>query len=104
MRMKLKKTVSTARYLERTTNVLKRCRRNTTKEIGRLRALQNDLHYNRLYIRERRRMQSKWHYLCMRRNYNNCAVTYVYVCAFARAAVGANGHCKTRVDAYSCFP
>ncbi|EZA56922.1 hypothetical protein X777_02773, partial [Ooceraea biroi] len=60
--------------------VLKRCRCSTAEEIGRLRALQNDLHYNRLRIRERRSM----HYLCMRRNYNNCATTCAHVCVCAR--------------------
>jgi len=48
-------------------------------EIGRLRALQNDLHYNRLCIRERRSVRSKRHYLCTRRSYNNC--TIMHVCA-----------------------
>ncbi|KYN04305.1 hypothetical protein ALC62_05071 [Cyphomyrmex costatus] len=66
------------RYLEFRERI-ERCRCSTAGEIGRLRALQNDLHYNRLCIRERRSMRSKRHYLCMRRNYNNC--TIMYVCA-----------------------
>lgn len=83
--------MSVVRVTLSSANVLKRCRCTTAGEIGRLRALQNDLHYNRLCIRERRSMRSKRHYLCMRRNYNNCTI----MCVCARAA---DRCCKTRAD------
>ncbi|TGZ32112.1 hypothetical protein DBV15_01071 [Temnothorax longispinosus] len=49
--------MSVVRVTLSSTSVLKRCRCTTAGEIGRLRALQNDLHYNRLCIRERRSMR-----------------------------------------------
>ncbi|EGI62600.1 hypothetical protein G5I_09074 [Acromyrmex echinatior] len=73
-RMNLRNNERSTRFTLSSTNVLERCRCSTAGEIERLRALQNDLHYNRLCIRERRNMRSKRHYLCMRRNYNNCTI------------------------------
>ena len=93
-RMNLRNNERSTRFTLSSTNVLERCRCSTAGEIERLRALQNDLHYNRLCIRERRNMRSKRHYLCMRRNYNNC--TIMYVCAADRC-------CKTRADVQNAY-
>ena len=100
-RMNLRNNERSTRFTLSSADLLERCRCSTAGEIERLRALQNDLHYNRLCIRERRSMRSKRHYLCMRRNYNNC--TIMYVCALRIDVAKRARMCKmhTRTHTYT---
>lgn len=92
-----KKTVKTMNIVCVTlsaANILNWFHCSAVEEIRRLRSLQNDLHNNWLYIflRERKIMWGKRHYLCIRRNYNNCAITYL--CTLQRARMNVAKHTR----------